>query len=412
MASATIPAPAPRKMERAEGPASVLAIGTAVPPNVVYQKDYPDFYFGVTNSNHKTELKDKFQRMCDKSCVSKRHLYLTEEILKANPSLCAYWEPSLDLRQDIVVVEVPKLGKQAASAAIKEWGQPKSKITHLIFCTTSGVDMPGADWALAKLLGLRSSVKRLVLYMQGCYGGGTVLRIAKDLAENNKGARVLVVCSEITAITFRGPSDTHLDSLVGQALFGDGASALIVGSDPVPAVERAWFELHWTGSDILPNSDGAIDGHLKEVGLTFHLMKDVPAIISKNIGGILKDALAKVFPAAHDQLDSSGTTAAAPPPPTYNDLFWITHPGGPAILDQVEDRLGLRKDKLASTRAVLDQFGNMSSATVLFIMDEMRKRSVEQQLGTTGEGHEWGLLLGFGPGLTCETVVLRSVPLV
>nr|QDF63003.1 chalcone isomerase [Lindsaea orbiculata] len=403
MASTNVPAA--RKMERAEGPASVLAIGTAVPANVVYQKDYPDFYFGITNSNHKTELKEKFQRMCDKSCVSKRHLYLTEEILKANPSLCAYWEPSLDLRQDIVVVEVPKLGKQAATTAIKEWGQPKSKITHLIFCTTSGVDMPGADWALAKLLGLRSSVKRLVLYMQGCYGGGTVLRIAKDLAENNKDARVLVVCSEITAITFRGPSDTHLDSLVGQALFGDGASALIVGSDPIPSVERPWFELHWTGSDILPNSDGAIDGHLKEVGLTFHLMKDVPAIISKNIGAILKDALAKVFPAtAADEHDAARA-------PTYNDLFWITHPGGPAILDQVEDKLGLRKDKLASTRHVLDQFGNMSSATVLFIMDEMRKRSTEQRLGTTGEGHEWGLLLGFGPGLTCETLVLRSVPL-
>ncbi|PNX68812.1 chalcone synthase, partial [Trifolium pratense] len=61
-----------------------------------------------------------------------------------------------------------------------------------------------------------------------CFAGGTVLRLAKDLAENNKGARVLVVCSEITAVTFRGPSDTHLDSLVGQALFGDGAAAVIL----------------------------------------------------------------------------------------------------------------------------------------------------------------------------------------
>ncbi|KAJ6705027.1 HYDROXYMETHYLGLUTARYL-COA SYNTHASE [Salix purpurea] len=104
----------------------------------------------------------------------------------------------------------------------KEWGQPKSKVTHLVFCTTSGVDMPGADYQLTKLLGLRPSVKRFMMYQQGCFAGGTVLRLAKDLAENNKGARVLVVCSEITAVTFRGPSDTHLDSLVGQALFGDG----------------------------------------------------------------------------------------------------------------------------------------------------------------------------------------------
>lgn len=385
-------------MERADGPATVLAIGTANPPNAVSQEKYPDFYFDITNSNHMSELKEKFRRMCDKSGIKKRYMYLTEEILKENPSMCAYWEKSLDIRQDIVVVEVPKLGKEAAVKAIKEWGQPKSKITHLVFCTTSGVDMPGADWAVTKLLGLRPSVKRLMMYQQGCFAGGTVMRVAKDLAENNKGARVLVICSELTAVTFRGPSETHLDSLVGQALFGDGAAAIIVGSDPIPEVERPWFEVHWTGSNILPDSDGAIDGHLREVGLTFHLMKDVPGIISKNIGNVLRDAFDKVF---------SNEEGA----PSFNDLFWITHPGGPAILDQVEQKLQLKPEKMAASRQVLSDYGNMSSACVLFIMDYMRKKSLEEKLPTTGEGLEWGLLLGFGPGLTCETILLKSVPL-
>lgn len=98
--------------------------------------------------------------------IKKRYMYLTEEILKENPSVCEYMAPSLDARQDMVVVEVPKLGKEAATKAIKEWGQPKSKITHLVFCTTSGVDMPGADYQLTKLLGLRPSVKRLMMYQQ------------------------------------------------------------------------------------------------------------------------------------------------------------------------------------------------------------------------------------------------------
>ena len=102
---------------------------------------------------------------------------------------------------------------------------------RLFYLTTSSVDMPGADYQLSKLLGLRSSVKRYMMYQQGCFAGGKVLRLAKDLAENNKGARVLVVCSEITAVTFRGPSDTHLDSLVGQALFGDGAAARLRPGD-------------------------------------------------------------------------------------------------------------------------------------------------------------------------------------
>ena len=336
----------------------------------------------------------------EKSCITKRHLHLNEEILRANPSICGYWEKSLDVRQDIVVVEVPKLAKEAAARAIKEWGQPKSKITHLVFCTTSGVGMPGADWAVTKLLGLRSSIKRLMLYQIGCYGGGTVLRIAKDLAENNKGARVLVVCSEITAVTFRGPSDTHLDSMVGQALFGDGASAVIVGADPVEEVETPWFQLHWTGSEIMPDSDGAIDGHLREVGLTFHLLKDVPTIISKNIGRVLEGAFAQVF-------GGGGASSL----PSYNEVFWVAHPGGPAILDQVELKLGLNKEKLAASRHVLDQYGNMSSACVLFILDQVRRSSVSRGAATTGEGQEWGVLLGFGPGLTCETVVMRSLPL-
>nr|ABI79305.1 chalcone synthase [Pyrus communis] len=380
-----------RKAQRAEGPATVMAIGTSTPSNCVDQATYPDYYFRITNSEHRVELKEKFQRMCDKSMIKKRYMYLTEEILKENPSVCEYMAPSIDARQDMVVVEVPKLGKEAATKAIKEWGQPKSKITHLVFCTTSGVDMPGADYQLTKLLGLRPSVKRLMMYQQGCFAGGTVLRLAKDLAENNKGARVLVVCSEITAVTFRGPSDTHLDSLVGQALFGDGAAAVIIGTDPVPEVEKPLFELVSAAQTILPDSDGAIDGHLREVGLTFHLLKDVPGLISKSIEKSLNEAFKPI-----------GIS-------DWNSLFWIAHPGGPAILDQVEAKLALKPQKLEATRQVLSDYGNMSSACVLFILDEVRRKSAEKGLKTTGEGLEWGVLFGFGPGLTVETVVLHSV---
>nr|AFI98395.1 chalcone synthase [Persicaria minor] len=380
------------KAQRAEGPATVLAIGTATPPNCVSQADYPDYYFRVTNSEHMTDLKEKFRRMCDKSMIEKRYMYLTEEILKENPNMCAYMEKSLDSRQDIVVTEVPRLGKEAAQKAIKEWGQAKSKITHVIMCTTSGVDMPGADYQLTKLLGLRPSVKRFMMYQQGCFAGGTVLRLAKDLAENNKGARVLVVCSEITAVCFRGPTDTHLDSMVGQALFGDGAGAVIIGADPDLSIEKPIFELVWTAQTILPDSEGAIDGHLREVGLTFHPLKDVPGLISKNIDKSLKEAFSPL------NIDD------------WNSLFWIAHPGGPAILDQVEAKLGLKQEKLKATRQVLNDYGNMSSACVLFIMDEMRKKSVENGHATTGEGLDWGVLFGFGPGLTVETVVLHSVP--
>ncbi|XP_047092605.1 chalcone synthase 2-like [Lolium rigidum] len=374
-----------RKAQRAEGPATVLAIGTTTPENIVYQADYADYYFRVTKSEHLVDLKDKFKKMCDKSMIRKRYMHLTEEILEEHPNICAYMAPSLDARQDILVAEIPKLGKTAAQKAIKEWGQPMSKITHLVFCTTSGVDMPGADYQLIKMLGLSPSVRRVMLYQQGCFAGGTVLRVAKDLAENNRGARVLVVCSEIT--------ETQLDSMVGQALFGDGAAAVIIGADPNMAIERPLFELVSASQTILPDTEGFIEGHLREVGLTFHLHRNVPVAISNNIERALVDAFA---PLGIDD---------------WNSIFWVAHPGGPAILDMVEARAKLNKNRMRATRHILSEYGNMSSACVLFILDEMRKRSLQDGNATTGEGMDWGVLFGFGPGLTVETVVLHSVPI-
>jgi len=326
----------------------------------------------------------------EKSMIEKRHIYLTEKMLKENPNISTYEEPSLDARQDILVEEVPKLGEKAASKALKEWGRAKSDITHLIFCSTSGVDMPGADYQLLRLLGLKPSTKRFMLYHQGCFAGGTVLRLAKDLAENNVGARVLVVCSELTVVTFRGPCDTHLDSLVGQALFGDGASSVIVGSDLDTSIERPLFHLVSTSETILPNSEGAIEAHLREVGLTFHLKDNIPQLIGENIEKSLEEAFHPL-----GIID-------------WNSLFWVAHPGGAAILKQIEETLGLSPDKLRASKQILKEYGNMSSACVLFILDEMRRWSLKEGKSSTGEGLKWGVLYGFGPGLTMETIVLHS----
>ncbi|XP_071718283.1 chalcone synthase 1-like [Rutidosis leptorrhynchoides] len=201
---------------RAQGPATILAIGTATPTNCINQADYPDYYFRVTKSEHMVDLKAKMKRMCDKSTIKTRYVHITEEFLKENPSVSKHMSPSLDTRQDLLVVAVLELGKEAAIKAIKEWGHPKSDITHMIFSTSSGFDMPGADYQLTKLLGLDPSVKRYISYQQGCYAGVAALRLAKDLAENNKGASVLVVCCDISEIYFRGPSNTDLDTLLGQ----------------------------------------------------------------------------------------------------------------------------------------------------------------------------------------------------
>lgn len=322
--------------------------------------------------------------------MKKRHLHVTEELLIENPEMSDDNASSLKSRQVILAKEVPKLGKEAAEIAIKEWGQPKSKITHLVFGTNCDVDLPGSDHELVKLLGLHPSVKRFMLRQGGCHGGGTLLRIAKDIAENNRGARVLVICSESTVICFHAPTDMNL---VPHAIFGDGAGAIIMGADFDEPTERPIFQLVSTGQTTLPDSQGDIQARLSEIGMTVQLSQQVPKIIAKNIENCLDVSFKYV--GIND----------------WNSIFWIAHPGGPAILDQVEAKLGLEKNKLSTSRHVLSEYGNMWGATVIFILDQMRKRSLNEGKSTTGEGFDWGVLFAFGPGITVETILLHSVPI-
>nr|ATZ81764.1 chalcone synthase [Iris domestica] len=379
----------PFKQERSFGRAAVLGLGTANPPSSIEQSTFPDFYFNVTNSEHKIDLKKKFTRICNSSFIKKRYSYLTPEVIRETPSWLAYDNKSLDVRQELMDAQMPELGAEAALEAIKDWGRPLSDITHLIFCNSGGASMPGADYDVVRILGLPLSTKRFMLHQQGCFGGGSVLRLAKDLAENNRGSRVLVICCELVAIAFRGPSEDHVENLVVQALFGDGASAVVVGADAQLDVEREIFEIVWASQNILPGSDGSIVGKLRESGLMVTLQPQVPFYITENVDKLVLEALLPL-----------GIT-------DWNEVFWVVHPGGRAILDAVQKRLKLRDEKFAATREVLREYGNMSSASVMFVMDVMRKRSKEKGLSNAGEGLEWGLLLGFGPGITVETVLLR-----
>ncbi|GMN56774.1 hypothetical protein TIFTF001_025882 [Ficus carica] len=342
-----------------------------------------------------TELKDKFKRICERSAIKKRHVHVTEEILQKNPNLYSNTVPSLTTRQEILVKDVPELGKEAALKAIKEWGQPVSKITHLIFVTSTGIDAPSADYQIANLLNLQPSVARFMIYQQGCFGGGNALRLAKDLAENNNGARVLVVCAENLAACFTAPSDARFSMLVGHAIFGDGAAAAIIGAVSTTSenntTERPLFRMVLAAQKFIPGTRDAVEAHLGEMGLVYSLSRSIPSYIGENVEKILEDSFGEI-----------GIS-------DWNSLFYVVHPGGRAVLDVVEEALGLKAEKLRASRQVLSEYGNMWSPTVLFVMDEMRKKAAEDEAETTGDGLEWGVLLAFGPGLTVETIVLHSV---
>ncbi|OEL34556.1 Bisdemethoxycurcumin synthase, partial [Dichanthelium oligosanthes] len=313
---------------------------------------------------------------------------------RALPSLGSHLEfldravPSLGTRLSITEEALPELTAAAAEKAIEEWGRPVTEITHLVLSTNSGAGVPGADLRLADLVGLRPTVQRTMLYIHGCSAGSGAFRVAKDLAENNRSARVLVVSADVSVIGFRGPDEAHLDALVVNSLFGDGAGAAIIGAGPMIAVERPIFHMVAASQATLPGTERAVWMRLSENGLDYRMSGELPALVRGSIEQCLMDAVAPL-----------GLTGGG----GWNSLFWAVHPGGRAILDNYETALGLEPEKLAASRHVLSEYGNMLGATIIFVLDELRRRRRGGDVDC-----EWGIMLGLGPGLTVETMVLHA----
>uniref|UniRef100_A0A0D9WZN2 Chalcone synthase n=1 Tax=Leersia perrieri TaxID=77586 RepID=A0A0D9WZN2_9ORYZ len=380
-----------RRAQRADGTAAVLAIGTANPATCISQDDYPDYYFRMTNSEHLTDLKEKLKRQCEASGADKRYFHHTEELIAAHPELLDRAAPSLDARLDIAGAAAPELAASAAEKAIAEWGRPATDITHLVVSTNSSARAPGVDHSLATLLGLRPTVRRTMLHLAGCSAGAASLRLAKDLAENTGGARVLVVCVELNVVAFHGPDEGYPQTLTVQGIFGDGAAAVIVGADAVHGVEHPVFDMVAVSQVVIPGTEHALNMRLTEHGLDGHIsIKDLIPLAASNAEDLLSDLFRR-------QLGLAAGVVV------WNDLFWVVHPGSPLILDQFERALRLDPGKLAASRRVLREHGNMLGATLMFVLHEQRRRMGEEG----GDGAEWGVMMGFGPGFTIETMVLH-----
>uniref|UniRef100_A0A0D3G4H5 Chalcone synthase n=1 Tax=Oryza barthii TaxID=65489 RepID=A0A0D3G4H5_9ORYZ len=320
------------------------------------------------------------------SGIQKRYIHLDEKLIREHPEIIDKHMPSLETRVDIVTTEIPKLVESAAQKAIAEWGRPATDITHLIFSTYSGCSAPSADLKLASLLGLNPSVSRTILSLHGCSGGGRALQLAKELAENNRAARVLIACAELTLICFSNPDESKI---VGHGLFGDGAGAIIVGADPLVDGERPLFEMVLASQTTIPGTEHALGMQTTSNGIDFHLSIQVPTLIKDNIRQCLLNTFRSV-----GNMD-----------PNWNDLFWAVHPGGRAILDNIEGELQLQPAKLAASRHVLSEYGNMSGTTIAFVLDELRRRREKE--GDEHQQPEWGVMLAFGPGITIEAMVLQ-----
>ncbi|TKY67777.1 Type III polyketide synthase B [Spatholobus suberectus] len=373
------------------GKATILALGKAFPHQLVMQEYLVDGYFRDTNCDN-PELKQKLTRLCKTTTVKTRYVVMSEDILNKYPELAAEGIPTVKQRLEICNEAVTEMAIEASQACIKNWGGSLSDITHLVYVSSSEARLPGGDLYLAKGLGLSPDTQRIMLYFAGCSGGVAGLRVAKDIAENNPGSRVLLATSETTIIGFKPPSADRPYDLVGVALFGDGAGAMIIGSDPVLETERPLFELHTAVQEFLPHTEKKIDGRLTEEGISFKLARELPQIIEDNVKGFC-DKLMSVVGFQNQE---------------YNKLFWAVHPGGPAILNRIEKRLDLLPEKLSASRRALMDYGNASSNTIVYVLEYMIEEGVKIRKDGR-EDPEWGLILAFGPGITFEGIVARNL---
>ena len=269
--------------------------------------------------------------------------------------------------------EAPPLAEAAARRALEDASTPVEAITHLVTVSCTGFFSPGLDAALVETLGLPRTVNRTHVGFMGCHGALNGLRVAASHVWEPE-ARVLLCAVELCSLHFAYGWDPEM--IVANALFADGAAA-VVGVAAENGEAPGW-SVQAQGTFLMPMSGDAMSWRIGDHGFRMTLSATVPGLIRTNLGGWLEGWL-------QDQglgMDDVGS--------------WAVHPGGPRILEAVEDALALENGLLDVSREVLRRHGNMSSPTVLFILERLRKTGAALPC----------VALAFGPGLVVEAMLV------
>jgi alpha-pyrone synthase len=279
--------------------------------------------------------------------------------------------PTTQERMQLYMEVAPKLAIRAAKLALIDAGWEASSITHLITISCTGFFAPGMDYHLINGLKLSPTVERTQIGFMGCHAALNGLRVANAYARSNPEAKILMVAVELCSLHYYYGST--LDKQIANALFADGAAAIVgkFGDD-------SW-QVAATGSCLVPDSADAMTWTIGDSGFEMTLSRQIPTLIAKN----LRPWLSK-------WLEANGLS--------INEIqSWAIHPGGPRILSAVEEGLGLPSIALEVSRKVLHDYGNMSSPTVLFILQRLKQARAPLPC----------VALGFGPGLVAEGVLFR-----
>lgn len=342
--------------------AHINAIGTAVPDNDIH----PPFLIWAEERLASDVERMLFRRMARRSGISHRWSILPRPGGTGSPVdpggfYASDPFPPTSVRMELYGQAAPEL----ALRAITNLPEPPGTISHLIVASCTGFIAPGVDQVIAQRLGLSPSVERLLVGYMGCYAAVAALRSARHIVRSDPEARVLAICVELSSLHLQ-PYDS-IEALLAALQFGDGAAAALVTAKPEGLRMDQPFSL------TLPDSGELIQWHIGDHGFSMHLSGEVPG----RIAGALSEpeVRATLCPFGSDQVED-----------------WAVHAGGRSILDAVAHGLELGDHALDDSRAVLEAFGNMSSATLMFVLARMLDRHARGR----------GVALAFGPGLAAE----------
>jgi alkylresorcinol/alkylpyrone synthase len=347
-------------------PASAIITGSgrAFPPGHS-QQDYWDKFYSAHATGSRWARRVFFSVGC-----SARHTAVdpTREDISS-------W--STGARMARYIQEALPLARDAAIDALHTAGLEVSELGLLAVVSCTGYATPGIDIRLAEALGADLSLQRLLIGHMGCYAALPGLGAAAD-AVVARGRPALLVCVEVSSLHVQ-PGEVGLEQTVAHAMFSDGAAAVVL--EPGRAQEGLAV------IDIVARTDVTTADHMRwdvtDLGFRMGLSRRVPDVLAHHVTPLVDELLARN---SLTRIDVDG---------------WAVHPGGPRILDVVADRLGLTDDELAPSRRVLDEHGNCSSPTVLFVLDELRVTHPPL-------AGRHIVALAFGPGLTLYGVLLRA----
>ena len=344
-------------------PCSLLSLATAVPPHVIdqaYAKEVGRRAFGRKN------LFDKLSTVFDNAGIAKRHLAAPVDW---------YEKPHGWQERNAVYLEAAEnLFVEAATSAIEKAGLAPDQIDGIVCVSTTGIATPSLDARAAGRVGFRPDVRRVPVFGLGCAGGVNGLSIATRMAAADPGSHWLFVTVETCSISIRLDSDDPA-AVVATALFGDGAAAAVVTSG-----EHSLVRITGSAEKLWPDTLRIMGWDVEDPGLAVVFDRAIPPFVEAELAEAV-DAMCVSMGVARKDIDR-----------------FCCHPGGVKVIDAIETALELNQGELNLEREVLNDYGNMSAPTVMFVLDRLLKQGLPDKV----------MMTAFGPGFTCAGMLLEA----